>query len=431
MILTRNAVVLMALFLCPILLSFLSKFDFSNYIPAVNIIDEVVLILLLQYAINGFLRILRNKRWIYFLFFFVGYVVIGLVSAILNEVPVLQVLHQLVISLKFPYLLMVLLGQNKPLELFFAYLKLAKIILVICLMLIIWQLLDGSSYDDFFSNGFHKNTLLLGGGVQQSRGVGVFSHPGQMAIFSGTLTIFFFYIFMSSKLFYYRNSFLWLLISGLALFLTFSRLEIFATIVALISTYFLTSIGGSKYVKRVLKMFFIIGIGFLIYPVLSFIYIQSVPIGIFESLDPRVVFAVKGMQIASDYFPFGSGLGTYGGYIAAVYNSPIYIDYGFQNYYWYLQGHFMGDTFWSHILGESGFLGFFLYFCSLIFIIFRAVGACKRDHLTLLFAQMVIASTFLISINSFATPDMTSVMSLAQCFIPLSVVFYMEKMCDF
>ena len=71
---------------------------------------------------------------------------------------------------------------------------------------------DGSSYDDFFSNGFHKNTLLLGGGVQQSRGVGVFSHPGQMAIFSGTLTIFFFYIFMSSKLFYYRNSFLWLLI---------------------------------------------------------------------------------------------------------------------------------------------------------------------------------------------------------------------------
>lgn len=90
--------------------------------------------------------------------------------------------------------------------------------------------------------------------------------------------------------------------------------------------------------------------------------------------DPSVL-TVRGQMyakapiIASEYFPFGSGAGTFGSSPSRdLYFSPLYYKYGIA----YLHGgseadgSFLIDTFWPKILGEYGWLGLFLY--SLVFL---------------------------------------------------------------
>ena len=68
------------------------------------------------------------------------------------------------------------------------------------------------------------------------------------------------------------------------------------------------------------------------------------------------------MQIFMDYFPFGSGLGTFATNAAAQYYSPLYYKYDL-NHVWGLQPEFnvfMADSFYP-VLAEYGIVGVFLF----------------------------------------------------------------------
>ena len=67
-------------------------------------------------------------------------------------------------------------------------------------------------------------------------------------------------------------------------------------------------------------------------------------------------------SILTTYFPFGSGMGTFGTAASAVYYSPLYYKYGL-NHVWGLTGAggFIGDTFYPS-LAEFGVVGIILYF---------------------------------------------------------------------
>ena len=220
---------------------------------------------------------------------------------------------------------------------------------------------------------------------------------------------------------------LWITIGATTLLLTFSRLEIAATIVSIFITFMLTVQSRSKLFLRSATLILIIPIILIITPIIIFIYQQSAPEGLLASLDPRIVFFIKSLEIARDNFPFGSGLGTYGGFVAAVYDSAVYVDYGFESYYWYLQRTFLADTFWPHILGETGFLGFVFYACCPLLIIIQALRSKNTNNALETFGKMAMSLTFLITLNSLATPDMVSVLSLAQCFIPVGCLYYLGK----
>lgn len=82
------------------------------------------------------------------------------------------------------------------------------------------------------------------------------------------------------------------------------------------------------------------------------------------------------LKIAKDFFPFGSGLGTFGGYIAALYYSPLYTQYGLSSVYGLERGgYFLMDTFWPYVLGQFGFFGLLFYIVIVALLFRNAIAA--------------------------------------------------------
>lgn len=95
---------------------------------------------------------------------------------------------------------------------------------------------------------------------------------------------------------------------------------------------------------------------------------------IFESLinlkEARGALTYTSFKIAKEYFPLGSGFGTFGTNISRIYYSPLYYKYGL-NKIWGLSKRydaFITDTTWPAILAENGVIGLILFFMALVIL---------------------------------------------------------------
>lgn len=88
----------------------------------------------------------------------------------------------------------------------------------------------------------------------------------------------------------------------------------------------------------------------------------------------------KSVIIANDYFPLGAGLGRYGSWMSRVYYSPLYEKYGLSEVYGLSQTmpNFINDTFWPMILGETGWIGLILYLWIIGILFHRIYGQNKK-----------------------------------------------------
>lgn len=107
-----------------------------------------------------------------------------------------------------------------------------------------------------------------------------------------------------------------------------------------------------------------------------------------SDLSERAVLTEGGMRVASQYFPLGSGLGTYGGAGAQRFDQSLFIDLGFNRYWWFRQRIFLVDTYWPSVAAEAGYpaallvLGtFVLLWCGLLRRAATAEGAAHRPLL--------------------------------------------------
>lgn len=84
----------------------------------------------------------------------------------------------------------------------------------------------------------------------------------------------------------------------------------------------------------------------------------------------RATLFADGVKVANEYFPFGTGWGTFGSYFAAVEYSPVYYALGWDKLYdlnpkrWY----FLMDTYWPSVYAESGWIGFAGLFVALLVV---------------------------------------------------------------
>lgn len=115
----------------------------------------------------------------------------------------------------------------------------------------------------------------------------------------------------------------------------------------------------------------------------------------------RQALSFTSVKIAKDYFPLGTGFGTFASPVSRDYYSPVYDQYGLSNI-WGLSremGAFICDTFWPMVIGENGVLGFIIYLIFWILVLYEIVYKQEKNQRTEFFSMYFI----FIFITSLAT----------------------------
>ncbi len=92
----------------------------------------------------------------------------------------------------------------------------------------------------------------------------------------------------------------------------------------------------------------------------------------FDSIEDawsRAVILYYSFIIGNDFFPLGSGFGTYSSYFSGLYYSWVYDLYGINNVYGISKTYwsFIADQYWPMVLGQFGYLGLL----SMAFVIYH------------------------------------------------------------
>ena len=95
----------------------------------------------------------------------------------------------------------------------------------------------------------------------------------------------------------------------------------------------------------------------------------------------RGQLAINGVRIANEYFPFGTGFGTFGSRMAQINYSPLYFKYGMMTTLGLSPEHpnYACDAFVPMLLGETGWLGTAAYLGILLLLLAQLFRLQKRS----------------------------------------------------
>lgn len=133
-----------------------------------------------------------------------------------------------------------------------------------------------------------------------------------------------------------------------------------------------------------------------------------------NSKQARYVLARSSMEIAKDYFPIGSGFGSFGTAASKTFYSPIYSIYGISSL-WGISSdsaYFILDQYWFGIIGQFGIIGFAVVVC-LIYMLYSFVWKKGTKARNLQFAAIVfIYTSFISSISASSYVQASILLSL-------------------
>lgn len=119
----------------------------------------------------------------------------------------------------------------------------------------------------------------------------------------------------------------------------------------------------------------------------------------FDSVDTtaRGQLLVKSFSIMKDYFPVGTGFGTYGSYMSGLNYSSLYYTYGLSKIYG-LSSTFMSylcDSFWPMIFAQFGIFGAIL-FINCLKIFFNKIQNCFNNNNNYIYLSKLLAFLYLV-----------------------------------
>lgn len=151
--------------------------------------------------------------------------------------------------------------------------------------------------------------------------------------------------------------------------------------------------------KKEIKIWHVICIGVVTLAVgwkqISFYFIQL------SGWSGRSIILQTCFKVMRDYFPIGTGFGTYGSHVAAAHYSPVYVKYGFLETDTLIPGgtaSYFDDQFWPIIIGQTGFLGTIAYVTALVVLLvlcWKLKQAKRNEYLTglFIFVYLLLSST--------------------------------------
>lgn len=175
-------------------------------------------------------------------------------------------------------------------------------------------------------------------------------------------------------------------------------------------------------------------VGFIVLPTFFFLfgaeleYLISNRINIYLiEENTRAALHIKSVQIASDYFPLGSGAGTFSSQPSrSIYFSPIYYEYGMNMFYGASEENssYLMDSGWPKFLAEAGWIGGLSYFLAYLISLFSLlVSFLKRPTAVNTFGVLVGTLVFSSALGSAV---FTSDIGLALCAL-LFFCGYLDK----
>lgn len=182
----------------------------------------------------------------------------------------------------------------------------------------------------------------------------------------------------------------------------FALLVILATLrfksLAAVAVFILLFFYG-KTLRKKIKWWYFIVLGLLA----VFIAGKQILI-VIQSGAARSMLFIVGFRLLLDYFPLGTGFGTYASYFSKVRYSPIYEIYNLSNVYGLSvdKSSFINDTFWPMVLGQTGFIGTAGYFMALLWIYIR-IQKCMSKNIAIYYGGMYILLYLLLT--SFGEPS--------------------------
>ena len=119
-----------------------------------------------------------------------------------------------------------------------------------------------------------------------------------------------------------------------------------------------------------------------------------------DSARSRITYS--SVEIAKDYFPLGTGFGTFGSYVSGENYSPIYYDYNLYRIHGLKPDNhnFISDTFWPMILGQFGIFGFIMYSFCIICIFKNIQDEFKLRYISIYLSKIICFVYLLISSTS-------------------------------
>lgn len=114
----------------------------------------------------------------------------------------------------------------------------------------------------------------------------------------------------------------------------------------------------------------------------------------------RAVLTRTSISILKEYFPIGTGFGTFASNVAAEYYSPLYYEYGIHLVHGLTPDGmaFGSDTFWPIVLGQTGFVGTIAYVVAVVSLFIRVLKVRVQSNTAyvtgiFVFAYLLISST--------------------------------------
>ena len=192
--------------------------------------------------------------------------------------------------------------------------------------------------------------------------------------------------------FYDLNKNIWFIVINLIIMVFTLRSKSVAAVFAFLFLFIVVYKMHSKFKLWQILVLAIIAIG-VAWNQIYFYFI------LLDERSARAVMLTTSFRVMQDYFPFGTGFGTYGSHGASVNYSKVYEIYGFDSIYELrnsTEGTFFDDHFWPIIFGQTGVIGTIFYLISLAFYFLR-VQKLRVYNLKSYFTSLYIFAFLLIS----------------------------------
>jgi len=330
----------------------------SPIIPLLDDLDEVYALIAIPLFIYKIFKNMKAiiKKNTYSIWIFI-FILVGLLSSICYHYqPLIIVIHDLVINLKFWLAIYVSLELFKGFDLYEhsnAISKHIKLVIWIYIMLILLDNLSGGIFPAAIRYGMRSTQLFYG------------AHTVFCATCVFILSILSIIQKETKNTKFYQILILILIGSTL-------RSKAFGAIILYIIMYYYIYIKEKR-----LKISNIIGI--LVACILvgwsqiEYYFFSEISDGAARNLLLKYSF-----HVANDHFPLGSGFGTYASYYSGVSYSPLYERYGLSGVWGLTRNYpaFISDTFWPMLIAQFGYIGLSMFVIAL-YKLFVQIGKLK------------------------------------------------------